>query len=481
MPKSGDDRVATGVEGLDLMIEGGFQKGSLVLLGGSPGTGKTEFATKFLCEGISSEGGTVLYVSLSEGRNQLLCDLKHRDPESVRLAKDRRFRFLDLLPMKTEAVGFATQAILNEVGRFQVKRLVIDSYSAIAQGFKDDREDRSFLQTVLHKIVRDQGCTTILISEERKSGPDVEFGPEEYATDAVLWFRTTMFEERLVRSLEIVKMRGTRLVEKSMLYSLEGGFVVFPPTNRRPSRIPGTPMKTVPKPGRFSTGIPDLDAMLGGGLPPSSVLLLSTDNSLSTEDRELFTGPPITSFLASGGAVAVIPPIGEGMLDVDRYLGNPSVQENWNERFALFVPEGCVPPGSLVHKSIVTLGKEDANDAYDAFGAATKTLTHDGRIPLLNVVAVDQLYSVFGDFPSTLSRGTSQMRSLGAIEILTVRPGLPSTHLIETLRSISDFHFKFTRQAGALIMYGVRPRTGIHVVEFDDSHERPIPRLRLVD
>src|SRR5579872_5210101 len=144
-------RVPTGMDGLDRQIEGGFQRGSLVLLGGSPGTGKTEFATKFLTEGISGEGEAGLYVSLSEGKEQFLDDLKHRDPESARWANDKRVRFLDLLPMKNEAVGFAMQAMLNEVSQFEVKRLVIDSYTAIAQAFKDGQETRSFLQTVLHK------------------------------------------------------------------------------------------------------------------------------------------------------------------------------------------------------------------------------------------------------------------------------------------------------------------------------------------
>jgi KaiC/GvpD/RAD55 family RecA-like ATPase len=478
-PASG--RVPTGMDGLDRQIEGGFQRGSLVLLGGSPGTGKTEFASKFLTEGISSEGEAGLYVSLSEGKEQFIDDLKHRDPESARWAQDKRFRFLDLLPMKDEAVGFAMQAMLNEVSKFKVKRLVIDSYTAIAQAFKDGQEARSFLQAVLHKIVKDQGCTTVLVSEARRSGPETEFGPEEYATDAVLWLRRGMLDDRQLRVLEVVKMRGTRLLERSMLYSLEGGFVVFSPTNRRPSRVPGRPVKTSPAPGKYTTGIPDFDALLDGGLPPSSVLLLSTDNSLSTEERELFTGPTITSFLTLGGAVAVVPPVGEAGLGLDRYIPSAPFPAEWKERFAFFVPKANIPEGVEVKNPFRLLSSKDPDEAYNQYLEATRVLTREGTIPLLNVVAVDQIYSMFGDFPSTLSRGTSQMRMAGAIEILTVRPGLPSIHLVETLRSISDFHFKFTRQDGSLIMYGVRPRTNVHVVDFDESPERPVPRLRLVD
>jgi circadian clock protein KaiC len=46
-----ENRVPTGIDGLDPLIEGGFPRGSLVLLAGNPGTGKTIFSMQFLYNG----------------------------------------------------------------------------------------------------------------------------------------------------------------------------------------------------------------------------------------------------------------------------------------------------------------------------------------------------------------------------------------------------------------------------------------------
>jgi KaiC/GvpD/RAD55 family RecA-like ATPase len=475
-------RIPSGMEGLDNVIEGGFQKDSLIILGGPPGTGKTEFATKFLCEGISTAGETTLYVSLSEDKEQLLADLRHRDPESAKLAMDKRFRFLDILPMKGDGMGFATQVILEEVTRFHVQRLVIDSYTAMALGFKDGQDGRSFLQAVLHKIVRLQGCTTLMTSEESGSGSDLEFLPEQYVADAVLWLEKTILDERLFRVIDIMKMRGTRLVERRLLYSLEGGLIIFAPSNRLPSIVPGNPVKTIQTPGKFSTGIPDLDALMGGGLKPGEGLLFSTDSSISNQERELFTGNAVSAFLSAGNAVTVMPPTGEGVFGLDHYVGNQRGREGWNDRLALFYPEGSIPKGQPLPKSVTGLSSRDSESSFAGFYKKQSAISDNGRLPTLTVSSIDQLFAMFGEsMIAVMDRGVSGMRSVGGIAISTLRPGLPAPHLYEEVRALADFHFKLTRQEGVLVTYGIRPRTSAYVVEFDDTPTRPIPKFRLID
>ena len=64
-------RAASGVPGLDDILSGGFTKGSLFLIEGSPGTGKTTLALRFLLEGAKA-GARNLYITLSETRDELL-------------------------------------------------------------------------------------------------------------------------------------------------------------------------------------------------------------------------------------------------------------------------------------------------------------------------------------------------------------------------------------------------------------------------
>ena len=61
----------SGVPGLDDVLSGGFAKGSLFLVEGSPGTGKTTLALRFLLEGADA-GERNLYITLSETKDELL-------------------------------------------------------------------------------------------------------------------------------------------------------------------------------------------------------------------------------------------------------------------------------------------------------------------------------------------------------------------------------------------------------------------------
>ena len=64
-------KAATGVPGLDEILSGGFTRGALFLVEGTPGAGKTTLALRFLMEG-AAEGERTLYITLSETRDELL-------------------------------------------------------------------------------------------------------------------------------------------------------------------------------------------------------------------------------------------------------------------------------------------------------------------------------------------------------------------------------------------------------------------------
>lgn len=328
-------RVSTGTKALDSMVEGGLPRGGLILISGGPGTGKTEFAAKFLAQGIAN-GDPGLYVSFSENRSQFLSEIEHRDSSSARLLDSQNLRFLDLFPAKPEASGGVAETILRQIEHFRIKNLVIDSYSALSLSFNTPEANRAFLQIVVHKIVRSLGCTTLLISEERSEGVRT-FGDEEFAADGVLRLSTSEIEGRLLRYIDIVKMRGTRLARKRVVYSLEGGMTIFEPSEGIPPSM-APPAKRPPR-GRTKahpTGIPDLDRILGGGLLPGTTLLLSSDITLTSPERELFTGPVVSTFLASGKAVAIVSEVGKGNLQVTDYLNREDLANGLGKRLKGF-------------------------------------------------------------------------------------------------------------------------------------------------
>jgi DNA repair protein RadA/Sms len=65
-----EDRTSTSVEELDRVLGGGIVKGSLVLVGGDPGIGKSTLLLQ-VCKNISSKGKKVLYISGEESLKQI--------------------------------------------------------------------------------------------------------------------------------------------------------------------------------------------------------------------------------------------------------------------------------------------------------------------------------------------------------------------------------------------------------------------------
>jgi len=130
-----------------------------------------------------------------------------------KLEREGKFNFLDFLAAKEKLSNMlvlkepAAHVIINEiieaVDMVKAKRLVIDSFSALAQSFKDLDEVRMVTNRVLSRVIRRMGCTTILIEEVPYGEQRIGFGVEEFIADGVLVLRTSEFEGYRLRELEI--------------------------------------------------------------------------------------------------------------------------------------------------------------------------------------------------------------------------------------------------------------------------------------
>jgi len=177
------------------------------------------------------------------------------------------FSFLDMLTVKEAGISAALELIVGRVAELGAERLVIDSFSAMAQAFREPHEARIVLHTILGKLVRSIGCTTLLIVEVPHGAPKIGLGIEEFVADGIIVLKRGLFDGRPLRELEILKMRGVPTPEAQAVFTLKGGFKVFPPFKPKAVEVPRR-FKPRPDPeGHFSTGSLDLDELLGGGYP----------------------------------------------------------------------------------------------------------------------------------------------------------------------------------------------------------------------
>lgn len=154
-----EDRVPTGIEEFDSLMEGGFPRGSLVLLAGDAGSGKTIFASQYLYHGAEL-GEPGVYLSFAESRETFLKNMKRIGMDLQKLEQDGRFKFLDLITASEKGVETVLTNTVVEVNVMTAKRLVLGSFSALAQAFKEPIDARIVLHPILSRALVPRGENT---------------------------------------------------------------------------------------------------------------------------------------------------------------------------------------------------------------------------------------------------------------------------------------------------------------------------------
>ena len=223
------ERIPTGIPGLDNLIQGGFPRGSLIVVAGNPGSGKTILSSQFLYYGAVDYGERGIYVSFAENRKSFMSNLANLGLNFVKLEKERKFKFLDMVTMKEEGMATALEMIVGEIYSFKASRLVIDSFTAIAQAFKEKIDVRTVLHTILGKIVREMGCTTLLLVEVPIGEQRIGLSIEEFIADGIIVLETIVDGLEIKRRAIIRKMRGTEhsLKYHNLIFSKNG--IMFTP------------------------------------------------------------------------------------------------------------------------------------------------------------------------------------------------------------------------------------------------------------
>jgi len=201
-------RVPTGIAGLDDLIQGGFPRGTLILLAGSPGAGKTIAGAHYLYHGAKNLDENGIYVSYAERRDFFFDNMKKFGLDFEKLESDGKFKFLDVMTTREKAISSTFEKVLGDVLAINAKRLVIDSFSAMAQAFEREIDARIILHMV-NKLMRQTGCTTLLLVEVPKGNEKLGIGFEEFVADGIIQFETIYEKEGIRKRAVILKMRGT--------------------------------------------------------------------------------------------------------------------------------------------------------------------------------------------------------------------------------------------------------------------------------
>lgn len=476
------ERVSTGVAQLDAFLSGGFPKRSLILVTGNPGTGKTTLTASFLYDGAKRAKENAVYASFGESKKSFFENMSSVGLDFESLEGDGHFRYLEVFAASRQGMSEIAKHILSEVSTFGAKRLVIDSYSAMAQALGGEYEGRQILQTFFNRVMKTVGCTTLLIAEQPSGEFRIGDTSEEFVSDGVLSLKL-----EIPRELEIRKMRGTMIRTRNLLYTLNNGFEVVTSTHKVP-RTP-SPWRPIKDSGDLlSTGSPDLDTVLGGGLPRGSYAVLEVSDDATVSDIRFITRALTLNFITQGRGVMMIPMAGVDGKSVrasvlpytteaafDNFM---RISEQVEREFTGQLPQYALP---------VRYGEGSGREAEltknsEAFYAAYRQVkAKTNNQPVLRHIAYDNLESSYARYPEKLLNevGIAMVRTHAAGDV-TLAVSRQTGMLIPKVRGMVDWHLKLWKKHNVVLFQGVKPYTNVYAVDSDVSSGYPVTTLKIL-
>ncbi|RLI89203.1 MAG: hypothetical protein DRO62_02110 [Candidatus Altiarchaeales archaeon] len=260
---------STGVKGLDKLLGGGFPKGSVVLLAGSSGSGKTIFSFQWLFEGVKN-GENGIYITVTEPLFKTLKNLEVMNFYDRNAIEREKLKIIDIREIY-EDEGFNLERIINfieeQVRQNNARRLCIDSITAIAYNLDNKAKIRKFIFE-LGKVIATLGCTTVLTSEVVDRDRYSVYNVEEFISDAIIKLAQIRIGDELQRVMRIVKIRGRGCRSDDLYFKISGqGIRVFPKLDISLNYKSSTE--------RVSTGNEALDDLLSGGIFRGSSTLIA--------------------------------------------------------------------------------------------------------------------------------------------------------------------------------------------------------------
>jgi circadian clock protein KaiC len=294
-------RLVTGIGGLDTICGGGLPLGEVTLLAGRTGTGKSVLAAQFLAAGITGADEPGVFVTLEDSPEKTRRFLATFGWDLATWEAEGRWLFLDASPSDDHEVVLGHDVDLSPliariaaaVGQVGAKRVVVDSISDVLTRIGDRPHVRAELRRLVRNLER-LGVTSIVTAERDHDDAGASgiggfggVGVEEFVADNVLTLRNTLVQGTRRRSLEALKLRGTRHLtgEFSFVILPAEGVVIASTTDLRLTH-PATD-------DRVSMGNAGLDEMCGGGALRGSMILVSgpTGSGKSLLALEFTTAP----------------------------------------------------------------------------------------------------------------------------------------------------------------------------------------------
>jgi circadian clock protein KaiC len=230
-PKSttGNSRIATGIQGLDPVMSGGFRGKTVNLIAGGAGSGKSILAMQFLVSGIDDYGEPGVFISFEETEEEIVEDMACFGWNLKDKIKDKLLTIVTYTPEQIEKVLHSGGGTIRDiVESIKAKRLVFDSLTAFTLLHDSQLLQRKAVIS-LFEAIKKWNCTALLLAEQEATPETHQSSVEEFEVDGVILLYNIRRGNIRERALEVFKMRATKHSAKIFPMTIsDNGIKIYP-------------------------------------------------------------------------------------------------------------------------------------------------------------------------------------------------------------------------------------------------------------
>ena len=268
-------KVKTHIDGFDEILHGGLLKPSAVLVAGPAGSGKTTFCLQSLFNAAKNGESCIFISMLVESPSMIIRNMSQYSFFDNSVIESGNLRILSIGAGIIEKGDFAIFEYINDViNKYKPSRIVIDPITIldhITSTFEEEElkynQKRSFVINLFSEF---EEWNTILMMTGEMQENVIANSPWAYMVDGIVTLGQELSGTGIRRYLNVTKMRGTDFLNGKHTFKMgSDGITVFP-------RFMPIPVTSDIRSGNVSTGVKDLDEMLGNGLLQSSSTMIAS-------------------------------------------------------------------------------------------------------------------------------------------------------------------------------------------------------------
>lgn len=437
--------------------------GHVLLVQGSPGSGKTSLALEVL--------------NRMEDRHKLYASTRV-SPEKLRHHFPWIDQVMDNMTGRTSKGTWIDELhdfrraepdnIFNQVLRLKHSKrkalLVIDSWEGALRNSTE--EGKRIMESAIFSELDESGMSVLIVNEGK-------VGTLDYLVDGIVTLGQCEIDGRKLRMVEVNKLRGFRVSTPRTLFSLEKArFTQLPSLLLDGER--GKTKTLVSRPhsaGFFSTGSGDLDRVLGGGFRRGAFVLLELEKLVPPLGLSGLLNIIRANFVSQGGSCFIVP-TGTFSSESSAESLRPLVGDEALEERVRIAEYNSVP-----ERKWRMMLKGDLLGDVGTFQKAWTSLAKAGHEMMLNV-DLDKLVQVYGEeiaLPGFAGIGEG-LRDAGALNLSVASR---DTKMKDEFLRTADYHLKINMVDGFFLIYGIKPHTSLYGAHL--SFESGSPSLSLVE